>query len=178
VPRPSRSRSCTGLPVWSGSVKSGARSPTRTFFSFLTETGSIRLGQRVSMRGGAPRHPLALVHQQQERQGQHEARPEQQEQPFGILLIGKSASARLVSGTKMSPSPTPRKISGQKKSDMPLSVVKCACFHIDSAKIATPARIDNRPSNLPVKRPIVAIVNALASAPGRITNPVCSSVKF
>src|SRR5438034_4616318 len=61
---------------------------------------------------------------------------------------------------------------------MPLSVVKWACFHIDRAKIETPARIESRPSNLPVVRPIVAIVNALASAPGRITNPVCSAVKF
>src|SRR6059058_6179962 len=84
--------------------------------------------------------------------------------PFGILLIGRSASARFVSGTKISPRPTPRKISGQKKSDMPLSVVKWACFHMDSAKIATPARIESRASNLPVVRPIVAIVNALASA--------------
>src|SRR3989442_1372295 len=80
--------------------------------------------------------------------------------PFGILLIGRSASARFVSGTKISPSPTPRKISGQKKSDIPLSVVKWACFHMDSAKIATPARIESRASNLPVVRPIVAIVNA------------------
>src|SRR2546426_4977114 len=46
--------------------------------------------------------------------------------PLGILLIGRSASARFVSGTKISPSPTPRKISGQKKSVMPLAVVKCA----------------------------------------------------
>src|SRR5882762_930490 len=98
--------------------------------------------------------------------------------PFGILLIGRSARARLVSGTKISPSPTPRKISGQKKSDIPLSVVKCACFHIDRAKISTPARIDSRPSNLPAVRPIVAIVKALAKAPGRMTNPVCSAVKF
>ena len=98
--------------------------------------------------------------------------------PLGILLIGRSASARLVSGTKISPSPTPRKIRGQKKSDMPLSVVKWACFHIDKAKIETPARIESRASNLPAVRPIVAIVNALASAPGRITNPVCSAVKF
>ena len=60
---------------------------------------------------------------------------------------------------------------------MPLSVVKWACFHIDSAKIETPARIERRASNLPVKRPIDAIVNALASAPGRITKPVCSAVK-
>src|SRR2546430_9696764 len=52
--------------------------------------------------------------------------------PFGILLIGRSARARFVSGTKISPSPTPRKIRGQKKSDMPLSVVKWACFHIRS----------------------------------------------
>src|SRR2546427_1703264 len=37
--------------------------------------------------------------------------------PFGILLIGRSASARFVSGTKISPSPTPRKISGQKRSE-------------------------------------------------------------
>src|SRR5438034_5033919 len=29
--------------------------------------------------------------------------------PFGILLIGRSASARFVSGTKISPRPTPRK---------------------------------------------------------------------
>src|SRR3989475_766857 len=98
--------------------------------------------------------------------------------PFGILLIGRSASARFVSGTKIRPSPTPRKISGQKKSAIPLSVVKWACFHIERAKIETPARIESRPSNLPVVRPIVAIVNALASAPGRITNPVCSAVKF
>src|SRR5439155_279263 len=64
--------------------------------------------------------------------------------PFGILLIGRSASARFVSGTKISPSPTPRKISGQKKSVMPLAVVKCACFHIDRAKIDTPARMLGR----------------------------------
>ena len=98
--------------------------------------------------------------------------------PFGILLIGRSASARLVSGTKISPSPTPRKMSGQKKSDIPLSVVKCACFHIASAKIDTPARMDNRASNFPVVRPMVAMVKALASAPGRMTKPVCSAVKF
>src|SRR5207244_1009740 len=65
--------------------------------------------------------------------------------PFGILLIGRSARARFVSGTKISPSPTPRKISGQKKSAIPLSVVKCACFHIDRAKVDTPARIERRP---------------------------------
>src|SRR5437867_1898145 len=92
--------------------------------------------------------------------------------PFGIFDIGRSASARFVSGTKIRPSPTPRKMSGQKKSDMPLSVVKCACFHIESAKTPTPAVIDNRASNFPVVRPITAIVNALARAPGRITKPV------
>src|SRR6266545_2066939 len=97
--------------------------------------------------------------------------------PFGILLMGRSARARFVRGTKISPRPTPRKINGQKKSGMPLSVVKCPCFHIERAKIETPAKIESRPSNLPVKRPIAAIVNALASAPGRITNPVCSAVK-
>ena len=97
--------------------------------------------------------------------------------PLGILLIGRSASARFVSGTKINPSPTPRKISGQKKSGMPLSVVKCACFHIESANSPTPATIDSRPSNLPAVRPMTAIVNALANAPGRITKPVCSAVK-
>src|SRR5439155_13196590 len=97
--------------------------------------------------------------------------------PSGLFEGGRSGRAGFVGGTKIRPSPTPRKISGQKKSDMPLSVVKWACFHIDSAKIETPARIERRASNLPVKRPIDAIVNALASAPGRITKPVCSAVK-
>ena len=92
------------------------------------------------------------------------------------MLIGRSARARFVSGTKISPSPTPRRISGQKKSGMPLSVVKCACFHIDNANSPTPATMDSRASNFPAVRPISAIVNALASAPGRITNPVCSAV--
>src|SRR5581483_4678578 len=98
--------------------------------------------------------------------------------PFGIRSIGRSASARFVSGTKISPSPTPRRISGQKKSGIPLSVVKCPCCHIERVNSATPATIESRPSNLPWNRPMDAIVTALARAPGRITNPVCSAVKF
>src|SRR5213592_3606415 len=40
--------------------------------------------------------------------------------PLGIFDIGRSASPRFVSGTKIRPRPTPRKMSGQKKSFMPL----------------------------------------------------------
>ena len=95
-----------------------------------------------------------------------------------MRLIGRSASDRFVSGTKISPSPTPRKMSGQKKSRMPLSVVKCACCHIERPNNPTPATIESRASNLPCSRPMKAIVIAAAIAPGRITNPVCLAVKF
>src|SRR2546430_12883391 len=47
--------------------------------------------------------------------------------PFGILLIGRSASARFVSGTKISPSPTPRKIRSEEHTSELQSQSKIVC---------------------------------------------------
>ena len=71
----------------------------------------------------------------------------------------------------------PRRISGQKKSDMPLCVVNCDHCHIANVKMNTPTSTSRRGSTRPRKRAIAAMVTALAIAPGRITSPVWFAVR-
>ena len=97
--------------------------------------------------------------------------------PWASWYGFKSATDALVSGTKMQPSPTPRRIIGQKVSLRPVWVVKCECMYIEAKKSPVPMVIITRASSLDAFRPTTAIVTALARAPGRMTLPVSHAVK-
>ena len=77
----------------------------------------------------------------------------------------------------MHPSPTPRRIIGQKVSPSPVWVVNWECMYIEAKKSPVPRVIITRASSLAAFRPTTAIVTALASAPGRMTFPVSHAVK-
>ncbi len=95
--------------------------------------------------------------------------------PSAIWRGASDATVTPVSGTNTRPSPTPRRIIGNTVSCIPISVVNCDCRYIDHRKRSTPATISGRASILSESRPAIGIVNADASAPGRITRPVSSA---
>jgi hypothetical protein len=92
--------------------------------------------------------------------------------PWASCAGRRSATAAPVSGTKMKPRPTPRRIIGQTRSCIPMAVVRWESSPIDQRKSSTPMVMSTRASTRGPSRPMAAMVKALAMAPGRITRPV------
>ena len=96
--------------------------------------------------------------------------------PCGSSCGDSSAKVIVVSGTNIKPSPTPRRMRGQKKSLPPLSPVTRESSQAAVAKISAPAVISKRGSKRRPSRPTTNIESAVATAPGNMTIPVCSAV--
>ena len=92
--------------------------------------------------------------------------------PCASSFIFSSAIDAFVNGTKIKPSPTPRRISGQNVSSGPLASVMRASIHIEAKNSTAPTATVARASRRFAFRPTNAIVIAEAMAPGRMTRPV------
>ena len=82
----------------------------------------------------------------------------------------------VASGTHSPPSPSPRKINGQKKSWAPLCPVMCESCHIERKKKLLPTSTVSRESTYRAIRPAMKVLTAVAIAPGRMISPDCHAV--